>query len=389
MEKWLHIEIYIVCISILIQLIYYLGKNGEGISNCRIFRLVLAVLLGVYINDGIWILVDGQPYQVAYQLNVLSGMMYFILSGISGLMWLCYIDYRFYRSWKRLYSVGPWYTLPAMILCGASICSVWTKCLYYIDESNRYQRGPFYFIFTMIVYGYLVYTAILAIYCSNKTIKSCVQKEERELVFFCILPLVGGLVQSFVVGVPVIWVFVMLSILMLFMSIQSNQIFTDGLTGVNNRRQLNKYLENQMRMKHEAHTLYLLLIDIDFFKKINDTYGHIEGDHALICIADILKKICNQENAFLARYGGDEFAIVCKRKDEALIKRLKCNIQEAVQQANEKRTEEYNLSLSIGYATYAPLTMKNPDQLIEDADKMLYSIKETKKRKVQQKRKSL
>ncbi|MBP3887452.1 MAG: GGDEF domain-containing protein [Cellulosilyticum sp.] len=377
MEKWLHIEIDVICISILLQLINSLGRQDEGISEYKIFKYIVYILMGIHLNDIIWFVLEIKSWSTVYVIKILSIVIYFVLSGLVAFMWLIYTDYRLFQKWERIYKLGKWYAIPVSILIGISIVSIWTKWLYDVDIYNKYYRGSAYWIFIVIILGYLIYASMLAYSQSRSTVNTYEKHEQRILVYFSILPVIAGIIQIFAQGIPIMWPAIVILILMIFNNIQSKQIFTDSLTGINNRRQLNKYLGTQMLYRQGGDKLYLLLIDIDLFKRINDTYGHTEGDRALIYVADVLKQICYGKNDFLARYGGDEFAIVCKRKDKETIECLRRSIQEKIQELNESKKLKYNLSLSIGYAEYESESMEN--QLIVDADKMLYKIKAKQK----------
>ncbi len=114
-------------------------------------------------------------------------------------------------------------------------------------------------------------------------------------------------------------------------------------------------------------------MDIDKFKYINDNYGHLEGDTALVKTAVLLNGICDRHHDFVARYGGDEFVIVCRRRSASEIEELKDEINKAVLQMNKAENLPYTLSLSIGSAMFD--INKSNDEIFAEADKKLYSIK--------------
>lgn len=92
----------------------------------------------------------------------------------------------------------------------------------------------------------------------------------------------------------------------------------DGLTGINNRRSFDDYLEKEWkRSLRESMPLSLILLDIDYFKKFNDNYGHQEGDRCLKAVAKVLEELVLRPGDFVARYGGEEFAIVLPDTDVA------------------------------------------------------------------------
>ena len=111
----------------------------------------------------------------------------------------------------------------------------------------------------------------------------------------------------------------------------------------------------------------LVVFDVDDFKQINDSYGHVQGDLALKAIANCLKESCIEKSDFIARYGGDEFVIVYKGNDvEGLCQRIHAYIK--------KLSFPFDLDVSIGCAPYHKDIHKWNDWFIE-ADKQLYNEK--------------
>jgi len=95
----------------------------------------------------------------------------------------------------------------------------------------------------------------------------------------------------------------------------SRLIFEDELTGLHNRRFLLSYFEHKVHWDQDEHfPLSLLILDVDLFKTINDTYGHDAGDQALVFIAGLLKEVAG-EDAFPVRFGGDEFMVLLPRTE--------------------------------------------------------------------------
>lgn len=118
------------------------------------------------------------------------------------------------------------------------------------------------------------------------------------------------------------------------------------------------------------------MIDLNKFKQINDQYGHVEGDRALIRTADALKIACadNVIKTFISRYGGDEFIIVAKTEDEDKVKELCGTIKDTLNRLNSEANSEYDLTASIGYSSYSGDVMKFQEALGQ-ADEALYKEK--------------
>ena len=156
---------------------------------------------------------------------------------------------------------------------------------------------------------------------------------------------------------------------------------SDGLTGVANRRYFDRMLhENLQQARVNGQPVSLILIDIDYFKHYNDTYGHVAGDECLKAIATILKNFAMRKNDLPARYGGEEFALILPRYslEEAL--KLASAIVSAVYQLNIPHSSSElpvkRITLSAGCATEAAGDQqKSLSGLIERADSALYRAK--------------
>lgn len=153
---------------------------------------------------------------------------------------------------------------------------------------------------------------------------------------------------------------------------------TDGLTGINNRMHFNKLFEAQAKITVQTgEDLTVAMFDIDHFKRINDTYGHLVGDEVIKAIAHMAyRKIEEQELGFICRYGGEEFVIVLPGYD---IEPALALIQELHQEIATTLVEAYNqkvsMNVSIGISSY-PKLCKDVDQLIKRADWSMYYAKE-------------
>lgn len=119
------------------------------------------------------------------------------------------------------------------------------------------------------------------------------------------------------------------------------------------------------------------MLDVDDFKAINDTLGHAVGDEALWEVADILRRTLGEERTFLARYGGDEFAVIGAWESEAEIRMAVMKVEEETVRFNEQSGKKYKLSLSIGYAMWSEVGML--DGLVEKADERMYIVKARRK----------
>ncbi len=154
---------------------------------------------------------------------------------------------------------------------------------------------------------------------------------------------------------------------------------TDELTRLYNRRYFNIRIEEEiLRAKREDHYLAFLLLDVDYFKKYNDTYGHQAGDRALKSVADVLISHTNRASDFAFRLGGEEFGVIFSFEDEVESYRfaeLIRNDVENLKVEHKKSSVSNYLTVSIGLVVRDSKTLKTSEMLYKDADEALYEAK--------------
>ncbi|MBI5460595.1 MAG: diguanylate cyclase [Gammaproteobacteria bacterium] len=161
----------------------------------------------------------------------------------------------------------------------------------------------------------------------------------------------------------------------------------DGLTGISNRRQFDKTLEQEwQRALRNCAELSLIMIDIDYFKLFNDTYGHQAGDDCLKSVALALARIVHRPSDLVARYGGEEFAVILPETDTEGTLRVAEKMREAVSRLNVRHDASKvsdKITLSIGIANMNPRGSDNPDTLLAAADDALYRAKHAGRNRVE------
>jgi len=161
-------------------------------------------------------------------------------------------------------------------------------------------------------------------------------------------------------------------------------VMSDALTGVPNRRAFDQSLRKEWRRcTREVQPLSVLMIDIDDFKRFNDTFGHVAGDAALIAVARTLSNTLQRAGDVLARYGGEEFAVVMPTVDAAGAMAVAQRLVEAVRAVTVRQAVGWHASVSIGTGTWFPgsSTAKAID-LLTLADGALYAAKAAGKDRV-------
>jgi len=160
-----------------------------------------------------------------------------------------------------------------------------------------------------------------------------------------------------------------------------NVSYTDTLTGLYNRRYFNHVYDRELKRAKRTHSyITFMMLDIDYFKQYNDTYGHIEGDYALKSVAKVLKETLKRPGDFVFRLGGEEFGVLLTETPEsnsAIIARKICDSIRAREIKHEHSTVNEYLTISIGVACCIADDALNEEILLTRADEMLYKAKDS------------
>jgi diguanylate cyclase (GGDEF)-like protein/PAS domain S-box-containing protein len=160
----------------------------------------------------------------------------------------------------------------------------------------------------------------------------------------------------------------------------------DGLTGIANRRTFDSSLEAEWRraIRHEL-PLGLVMIDIDFFKRYNDSLGHLAGDECLKSVAHVIQDLCRRPGDLVARYGGEEFVGLLPETSRHGILHIAAKIRSAVEAADIVHPASITadvVTVSVGAALMTPRQGENPETIISRADQALYKAKSSGRNRV-------
>lgn len=151
---------------------------------------------------------------------------------------------------------------------------------------------------------------------------------------------------------------------------------TDELTGLFNRRVLSQEIENCLKLANQNHSIYLLILDLDYFKDINDTYGHEVGDHVLILLAEALNQYC-REGDICTRAGGDEFIMILIDYTLEDVRQWYTDIRGYMQDHIKKYNDDQGISIRFGLSAGCTLVRNNDiaSVVLKRADDALYRVK--------------
>ncbi len=372
---FLYIEINLLGLAILLLLFMSRNQFGTASLDERLFNWILIfAAVSILADTGMWVF-DKTTYPGGRFLNIISSAVSFLALPASGFLWLLYSDYMLHRNMRTLKRRLYFYSIPVAICVLATVASCYTGWAFTVSQENVYGRGKLFMLVLILVLFYLVYASFLALK-KARTAQSKAEKREYYLIAaFPIPPFVGTIVQYMFYGVSLIPICAVFSLLMIFINIQNRQISADALTGINNRRRMNRHLESRTAMLQNGAQLYAIILDVDHFKGINDSFGHAAGDAALVQAADILKAACSGKSDFLARMGGDEFIILLQRDSREGVDEVMADINRRVDEFNESKKAPYRLSFSMGSARYGDPDTRSIDAFLSKADQNMYLAK--------------
>lgn len=346
--------------------------DEKSLQHRLYFRILIITLLLLLLD--MFSRTDGNLGTVYPLLNRTSNFLLFLLNPVLPSIWLLYVNFVIFRdeeTTKKL--ITPLIMLNAVnaIIVVASQFNGW---YYFIDSNNIYTRGPFFILSTIFIF--ILLFASFAVSMRNR--ERLDRKQLFSLIFFPIPPIVGILLQVFVYGISFVLNFIVLSLLIVLLNMKDDTIFTDYLTGIGNRKKFESVLKERVKSSSPRRTFSLVMLDIDEFKEINDTFGHEMGDKALRASAKLLEKSIRSRD-FVARYGGDEFCLILDVSDSESLKAAIARINSNVDLFNATGEFPFKLNFTEGYAVYDSSANYETDYFEKQVDLLMYGNKRIKK----------
>jgi len=383
-----YIEVNLIAViiaSILIKQTY--GHTSRGESSNIVYIISLWLLIVMCVGDIAALASDGKTYPGAHTIVLIGNTVFLGAQAMLACTWLMFFQIRL-KVIRKLFSLKTYLVaLPIILFLIALVVNCFTGFLFTVDADNVYQRGDFIYLhwITESLYVLGAFVQLIAAIVKPKTRYH--RQQYVSYLLFYIPTLAGGLWQIIHFGVSSMQVGVAISSLLVFLQIQDCQMIRDELTGLNNRRALRNY-EAQLVSSGNRVKLTLFMIDLDYFKRINDTYGHVSGDEALVQIAGVLRSALSNmpgNRIIIYRYAGDEFVLAGSDMTIDHINLAKKRIQDELDMVNLSRVNPYNLSLSIGVASGSCSNSSEFDEILQKADESMYQVKTRKKRRDQTK----
>lgn len=352
----------IMCIIIIASGAWKLTEDRY--ENKLLIYMVACILIACF-AEPIAFTFDGVPGIASKILGYLSNTWLYFANIVT-----CYCWFNILKTHLNIEVHPVHYAIIRIALAAALVClpiNLFIPIAFSIDENNVYQRGTIFAIY--MVLNVLVMTDSIILYFKER-------RKSGGVKFFPVWMYVvpgyfGMLVQTLYYGVSIIWPCAALASCGLVISLQTERILKDKLTGLYNRFFLDYIKGVISKSKHSVYTM--MMLDLNGFKGINDNYGHDEGDRALVKISELLTSSIGSMGTVI-RYAGDEFIVVLNTQNDKVISAKKDGIQHAIEEYNNEKIVPYTLSISLGYCK-ADLKIMTIDDVLNKVDKLMYEAK--------------
>ena len=354
-----YVEANVVCIVILSIMLINDRIHSMQQEKQIWFNWTIVAHILYFISDMFWAAVlSGQLPRTRILVGFFNLTNYVLLS-LLAFEWFMYMAASENMPVRKSIRKRNLCRLPIIISVLALIVAYIADPLFWISESGE-LNGLYYPMFIFVPTLYLLASFVISMKNAAKTDS---REEKRLFRLIGIYPLgvlASGLVQIFVLNAPLFCFGCTIMMMYFYIMNMQNMISVDALTRLNNRGQIDRYMD-QTRFRENTR-MYAMMIDIDRFKEINDTFGHAEGDRALVLTAEALKQVteCVKAQIFIGRYGGDEFTLFIQAAEGENVPEQAAEEENVPEQAAEairnalavKQAENrlpYDLKVSIGY----------------------------------------
>ena len=368
-----YLEINLMAV-VLIGIILHKSSGLTRMVAQRNFAMTIYAEMLFFLSDTVAVMIASGVLPLGAVGLMAAKEIYFFSTTLMCFYWFVYFEYLqgspFVQNRRSIWISSILVWVMGILL----IINLFTGILFYVDAEGHYHRGKFFAVQYLLSYVYVFFTCFRAFLGLFDEKKRSQRKLLRALALFPLAPAVAGLVQFLYPELPLACASLSIATLIMYMMWIDDMISVDPLTRLNNRKQLAYYYE-QWQKGNDQDSAYLLMIDANKFKQINDTYGHIQGDTALVRIADALRNACNDlpKRANIARFGGDEFVVFVREDSPEQIVRLCEKIRTELKSLNEAADLPYDLTVSIGTTKVKKgVVLKDA---IAEADQKLYEEK--------------
>lgn len=364
----------VFCLLFLIVTRRSFNKSGKRVGE-YLFNGMIAVSMAALLLEMLSFYIDGMPGRFIYVVQYISNALLLPATTLVGYLWCLFVEFKIFHNMRRIHILTRVLVVPVVLayLLAISDCLLQTGCLFTISKDNVYARGTFGAFNYAILAFYYLYSIVVVYMAKHKG-----SRIHFFPVYTYVLPcILGTIVQGLHYGVAAGWFAVAIALLLVEMQLQKEESFVDELSGLYNRKYLEFFYKQMQHKKYSQ--IFGVMMDINLFKKINDTYGHTVGDDAIRTVGRLLSDWVGISDTVI-RFAGDEFIIICTSRTEQEIAEMIAAIKKNLVKYNRMERKPYELSFAMGYTQYSSDYMCL-DEFLRDMDQKMYEDKDIFRKK--------
>jgi diguanylate cyclase (GGDEF)-like protein len=378
-------------VLVILILIDYVRKYNTDAFQRRLFLSILVFTVLAMLADFVYYLLLGVPGKTSRTVLYFSLVSYYVFQNLAYYYSFLFFDFILVKNQRRVagFRIVVW--VITVLHCFILLLNYKRQFYFALTDDNMLYYGSHYFIRMVISYLPGLFMSF-DFFVAAKNIKA-----SPIMLTLCLLILTGisSTVDILFKTSSLIWPCFAGSLLYVYFFIIQTDSKIDALTGLGNRNSFNEFVSKLssggirprlkgksperrfLKRKSSSDSYSIVMIDMDHFKMINDTLGHLEGDNALRDMAGIIKN-CIRNSDFAARYGGDEFILASRAEYD--ISALLGRIQAAIDNLNAKNERPYKLEISYGYDVYNTNAGVSITDFLNHIDGLMYKHKNERRR---------
>ena len=356
-----YIATYMLDIAALIFLCYLIYSNNVLDQHRKApfyFSVVLTILIILSETGTVF---AGNEVADWRSLHIICNVFGFALTPVIPIILISIFDVNLLKTRKLI-------LLPSILNMLAAILSPWLGLLFVVDADNRYERGDWFLVF---VAAYIMNVVILLATTVKKK-KKHHDPVKMEVIALSLFAIAGTSIQLILPAVYSSWHSVTLSLLLYYLLLSEYDGSFDALTRLHNRAAFEK-----AAIRMDGRRPYsVVVMDIDDFKEINDSYGHDYGDSVLKRMASVMRESFDDDSSCY-RVGGDEFYVINRTVDP---EKLEFQLKSIADKLEEERSKDGRMpTISYGYSVFKGGSKTDFQEVLIDADKRMYFNKKVQK----------
>lgn len=363
-----------VCTVLLVYCAVITNRSAEHSAELLFYKLAMGFGALCSLMDMMFALREFGMLAIGAAANYTSEILYSLGSICGAFCWFVYSEKKQQSHIVASSRQIQFLAVPFALMSLLTLTTPLHKLCFSI-EGQVYVRGVLNVPFTVICTAFVACSGIKALVSSFKK-EYHSRSAFLRILFIYAVSLAAAQLMQVLIGSVMPFRSLTATVVFVFITLHgmSETVTIDAVSHINNRFSLNRVLDSRI---FSGEKFWLTMIDIDDFKHINDTFGHSRGDDAIEYTALAITRSVPR-TYFVARYGGDEFAIVSPLDDESEIRPLEEKIREELKKIIQEKQCPFSIDITAGYAARNDSINNIPD-MIEAADRNLYKHKRRKK----------